>query len=174
MIRAVLLAVGLTTFSAAAIAQTTSSPQTGGNAQTDSQNTLAQLLTQGGDDSSMDRDRGSFGRGGRRGDRSYYYGRGGDSRDSDRDDDTWQRGGRRFGGTGSEMAEHAWRMMGAGAVRFRIRRGENAADIRCPGGTELKACVDAAGQLLDKLGGGSGAASSSPPSPSQVSPPANR
>jgi hypothetical protein len=38
-----------------------------------------------------------------------------------------------------------------GAAHFRFRRGQAAVDIQCPQGESLQACVNAAGQLLDKI-----------------------
>lgn len=37
------------------------------------------------------------------------------------------------------------------AAHFRFRRGQAAIDVQCPQGEALQACVDAAGQLLDKI-----------------------
>jgi hypothetical protein len=38
------------------------------------------------------------------------------------------------------------------AARFRLRRGDSMIDIRCPVNETLQVCVNAASQLLDKVG----------------------
>jgi hypothetical protein len=87
-----------------------------------------------------------------------------ESRDDDRDDDIPRRddrhGSSRFG-SGAETA----RPIAAGAARFRLRRGDTAVEIRCPGGTDLSACVDAAGRLMDRLTAAPATVAPQPPAP---------
>ena len=42
-------------------------------------------------------------------------------------------------------------MQASKAARFHFSRGENVVDIRCAADEPMKACVDAASALLDKL-----------------------
>ena len=42
-------------------------------------------------------------------------------------------------------------MEGGKAARFHISRGESVIDVRCAADEPMKACVDAASALLDKL-----------------------
>ncbi len=43
-------------------------------------------------------------------------------------------------------------MEGGKAAHFRFVRGDNRVDIKCAADEPMKACVEAAGTLLDKLG----------------------
>ena len=64
----------------------------------------------------------------------------------------WSRRGNMEGRMGSMWRMHE-RMAHAneGAAHFRLRRGQAAIDVRCPQGESLQACVNATGQLLDKI-----------------------
>jgi hypothetical protein len=60
-------------------------------------------------------------------------------------------------GMGEDGDGRWWRMhermanASEGAAHFRFRRGANVIDVRCSQGDTLQACVNAAGQLIDKL-----------------------
>jgi hypothetical protein len=73
----------------------------------------------------------------------------------DRDSERMPRGsmrgdmqGRMDGRMGQMMRMHD---ANDGAAHFRIRRGQAAIDVQCPKAESLQACVNAAGQLLDKI-----------------------
>jgi hypothetical protein len=65
----------------------------------------------------------------------------------------WGMRGNMEGRMGSMMRMHE-RMANAneGAAHFRFRRGQAAIDVQCPEAESLQTCVNAAGQLLDKIG----------------------
>ncbi len=50
------------------------------------------------------------------------------------------------------MWEHRGFMRQNEAARFHLRRGDSVIDIRCPVNETLQVCVNAASQLLDKVG----------------------
>ena len=57
--------------------------------------------------------------------------------------------GGRMGGPGrGEMMRH---MMGEKAARFDMRRGDTRIDIKCAADEPMKACVEAATALMDKM-----------------------
>ncbi|GAC1346535.1 MAG: hypothetical protein NVSMB18_29060 [Acetobacteraceae bacterium] len=61
---------------------------------------------------------------------------------------------------GEHRGEHGMmmRMMEASrGARFHVSRGDSVVDIRCAAGEPMKACVDAASALLDKVGPPAGA-----------------
>ena len=63
----------------------------------------------------------------------------------------WSMHGDMQGRMGRMMRMHE-RMANANeAAHFRFRRGQAAIDVKCPEGESLQACVNAAGQLLDKI-----------------------
>jgi hypothetical protein len=181
MTRTALLAIALaTSLAGPAFAQSAPPSAPASDERVAGSESAPMVLAQRGDDSRSYRDRSDRNDWRDRSD-EHDMGRRGGGRSSqqqmmspeDMAPNTWQRGGRGWGGM--PMAEHAWRMMGSGQARFRLRRGDSAVDISCPGGTDLTACVDAASQLLDKLG--SGASSAPAPSsapPASPTPPANR
>jgi Tfp pilus assembly protein FimT len=67
----------------------------------------------------------------------------------------WRRMHRR--GMGEDGDGRWWRMhermvnANEGAAHFRFRRGSAVVDVRCSQGDSLQACVNAAGQLIDKV-----------------------
>jgi len=78
----------------------------------------------------------------------------------DQDDEYWRPGWRRGPRWGMEdRMGPMWRMHrrmermeeANAAAHFRFRRGQAAIDVKCPEGESLQACVNAAGQLLDKI-----------------------
>jgi hypothetical protein len=168
MKRVLFAALGLALCAAPALAQVSSDP--------DATSRELQILAQrGNDDSSSwrggrswrnqsadedDRDVGrsqSDGRSGREG-RQFRQGRGNDSADTQASGRDWQ----------ERMARiHAGVAMGRDqGVHIRLRRGDTALDVRCPGSSgELTACIGAVGQLLDRLGP-AGPSSTAPANPS--------
>lgn len=108
-----------------------------------------------------------------------------EDRDQDRDRDWGQRSHHRWGpgmGFMGPMSRSARGPMTQGA-RFHFARGNARIDIQCPPQNDMQSCVQAAGQLLDKLSsmqnstlakpdGGSSGTPETPPS--NLSPSGNR
>ncbi len=82
--------------------------------------------------------------------------------ESDREEG--QRGqyrGRHHTGAMGQMGRMAGAQMQRGA-RFQIESGDARVDIQCPAQIDIDRCVQAAGQLLDRLGKGADGAQSAP------------
>jgi hypothetical protein len=73
-------------------------------------------------------------------------------RAADRDGD-WhrQRDGHRPMGEMGMMWRHRMMMRAAGGARFHFARGNARIDVRCPADEDVRVCVRAAGELLDKI-----------------------
>ncbi len=56
-----------------------------------------------------------------------------------------------MGQMGSMRQMRSMGMMRDAGARFRFSRGDAHVDIKCPQNESLQSCVQAAGQLLDKL-----------------------
>jgi hypothetical protein len=72
-----------------------------------------------------------------------------------RQDRSWR--GNDESSSGSNWHRHAMERMWEHhmqneAARFRLRRGDSLIDVRCPVNETLQVCVNAASQLLDKVG----------------------